>query len=65
MQAMVELQTVVADSKSTSEQIEEKLKVVRIARQKAKADLAAAQKNLMPLLTLDQEAVLVALGYFD
>ena len=38
---------------------------VRAAREKAKADVAAAQKDLLQLLTPDQEAVLVVLGYID
>jgi hypothetical protein len=38
---------------------------VRSARQKARIDLAAARKDLLQLLTLDQEATLVSLDYLD
>jgi len=64
-QALTELRTVVIDPNATAEQIKEKTAVVRTTRQKAKSDLAAAQKDLIPLLTQDQEAVLVVLGYLD
>ena len=63
--ALAELKTAVADASSTPEQIKAKLGAVRSARQKAAADLATAQKNLLPLLTADQEAMLVSLGYLD
>ena len=61
----MELRTVVSDPNATTEQIREKAFAVRTARQKAKANLAAAQKDLLRLLTQDQEAVLVVLGYLD
>ena len=63
--ALAELTTALADTTSTPEQIKAKLAAVRNARQKAAADLAAAQKALLPLLTADQEATLVSLGYLD
>jgi hypothetical protein len=65
MQALMELQTVATDPNATTEQIKEKATAVRTVRQKAKADLAAAQKDLVQLLTQDQEAMLVVLGYLD
>ncbi len=65
MQKLTELQTTLADPNATSEQLQEKMTAVRSARQKAKAELAAARKDLLQLLTLDQEATLVSLGYFD
>ena len=61
----MELQTVATDPNATAEQIKEKTMAVRTARQKAKADLAAAQKDLLQLLTQPQEAILVVLGYLD
>ena len=64
-QALMELRTVAVDPNATTEQIKEKAAAVRTARQKTKADLAAAQKNLVQLLTQDQEAMLVVLGYLD
>jgi hypothetical protein len=63
--AMADLQTALADKKSTPETLEEKIGAVRLARQKAKDKLDLARKDLLELLTLDQEAVLVSLGYLD
>jgi len=63
--ALAELTSTLADATSTPEQVKAKLAAVRIARQKAASDLAAAQKALLPLLTADQEATLVSLGYLD
>jgi septal ring factor EnvC (AmiA/AmiB activator) len=65
MQAMADLQTALADAKTTPDQIKEKVAAVRAARQKARAELEAAQKDLLELLTSDQEAVLVSLGFLD
>jgi outer membrane murein-binding lipoprotein Lpp len=65
MQKLVELRTALADPNATSEQFKEKTAAVRSARQKAKTELAAARKDLLQLLTLDQEAMLVSLGYLD
>ena len=45
--------------------IREKESGVRAAREKGRADLAAAQRDLVLLLTAGQEAVLVALGILD
>jgi hypothetical protein len=64
-QKLTELQTMLADPKTTSEQLKEKIAEMRSARQKAKAELEAAQKDLRKLLTLNQEAVLISLGYLD
>ncbi len=65
MQKLVELRTALADPNATAEQFKEKIAAVRSVRQKAKADLVAARKDLLQLLTLDQEATLVGLGYLD
>jgi len=65
MQALMALQTAVTDPNATTEQIREKAAAVRDARQKARADLAAARKDLIQLLTQDQQAMLVLLGYLD
>jgi hypothetical protein len=64
-QAMMDLLTATNDPKTTPEQLKEKLAAVRAARQKARADLAAARKDLLELLTGDQEAVLVGLGVLE
>jgi Spy/CpxP family protein refolding chaperone len=63
--AIADLRASVTDAKSTPAQLQEKIAAVRKARQQAQADLAAAQKQLLELLTPDQEAVLVSLGYLD
>jgi hypothetical protein len=65
MVALMELRTVALDPNATADQIKEKAAAVRAARQKAKAEVAAAQKDLVQLLAPDQEAILVALGYLD
>jgi len=65
MQALFELQTVLKDSKATAEQIKEKVTAVREARRKARAEFEEAQKDLLPLLTLDQVAALTEMGYLD
>jgi hypothetical protein len=63
--ALTELKTALADTTSTPEQIKARVAVVRHARQRAATDLAEAQQALLPLLTPDQEATLVSLGYVD
>ena len=63
--ALAELKTALADPTSSPVQLKAKLAAVRSARQKAALDLASAQKNLLRLLTADQEATLVSLGYID
>jgi chromosome segregation ATPase len=63
--ALAELQTALADGKTTPDQLKEKLSTLRAARQKTKTDLAAAQKELAALLTPDQQAALTSLGYLD
>jgi alkanesulfonate monooxygenase SsuD/methylene tetrahydromethanopterin reductase-like flavin-dependent oxidoreductase (luciferase family) len=64
-QAQADLQAAVNDPKASPEEIKEKVAALRKAREKAKADLEAAQRDLVELLTAYQEAVLVGLGYLD
>lgn len=64
-QAQADLQAVLKDPKSPKAEIEEKVAAVRKARQKARADLEAAQKDLQEMLTPAQETILVSLGYLD
>ena len=64
-QKLMELRTALADPNATSEQLKEKIGAVRDARMKSKAELAAARKDLLELLTPDQEAILVSLNYLD
>jgi hypothetical protein len=61
-QALTDLQTALADSKTTTEQLKEKMEVVRDAREKTKLDMETARKELLLLLTTDQEATLVGMG---
>lgn len=65
MEALMDLRTATADPNATAEQVKEKAAAVHAARQKARQDLVASQKDLLQLLTPDQEAVLVMLGYLD
>jgi len=65
IQKLMELRSALADPNATSEQLKDKMTAVREARRKARAKLAAARKDLLELLTPDQEAVLVSLDYID
>jgi len=65
MQAAAELQAVLSDPKATDEQVAQKLAALRALRAKTQAALLDAQKELLELLTPDQEAALVSLGYLD
>ncbi len=64
-QAQADLQAALADAKTSVAEIQEKTAALRKAREKAKADLDAAQKDLLLVLTADQQLVLVSLGYLD
>ena len=62
---LVELQTLVDANDTPGWQLLDKLAAVRAARAKATRELTRAQQDLLPLLTTDQIAVLVALGYLE
>jgi hypothetical protein len=64
-QAMADLKAAAADAKTSPDELKKKVAAVRIARQKARDKLEAAKKGLLELLSPDQEAVLVGLGYID
>jgi hypothetical protein len=64
-QAMIDLQKAIADPNSTPQQIKEQVAIVRASKQKAKAEAEAAEKELLRLLTPEQEAVLVSLGVIE
>jgi hypothetical protein len=64
-QAQAELKATLADPKHTKEEVGEKIAAVRKARQTARASLEAAQKDLLQLLTAQQEATLKDLGYLE
>jgi hypothetical protein len=65
IQAQADLQAALADPETSDDSVRERLAVLREARQKARVELAAATKDLLELLTIDQEAMLVSLGYLD
>ena len=62
---VAELRTLLNDAQTNDKQLFDKLTAIRAARARAVRDLAAAQEELQPLLTLDQQALLVSLGLID
>jgi len=64
-QAQRDLRTALDNKDTPADQIQAKLTALREAREKAKADLSAAQKDLREVLTQRQEAVLVMMGQLD
>lgn len=60
-----ELQTTLENTSATPEEIKSKLTALRTAKEKAKQELAVAQKDLREVLTLRQEAQLVVMGLLD
>ena len=62
---VTDLQTAIADTNTTEKQLKDHVMVVRAARARTQAEKAAAQKELRLLLTSQQEAVLVTLGYME
>lgn len=65
VQARADLRAALDDEKSSPDVVREKVAAVREARGKARAALAGVAKDLLELLTADQEAVLVALGHLE
>jgi len=63
--ATADLRTTIDNKSASSEEIGKKLTALREAREKAKADLVAAQKDLKELLTQRQEATLVMMGMLE
>src|SRR5262245_58252010 len=55
-QAQAELKSTLNDPKHTADEVKEKVAAVRKAREKARADLETAQKDLRRLLTSEQDA---------
>jgi len=64
-QASRDLDKVIKDKGATEDQVKEKLTAFREARDKSRAELASAQKELKDVLMPRQEAVLVSDGYLD
>ena len=60
-----ELRDLLENKDATAEQITAKLTALREAREKAKTNLTAAQKELKEVLTQRQEAVFVTMGMLE
>lgn len=60
-----DLRNVIKNKEAPAAEVTAKLAALRDARTKAKAELAAAQKELVEVLTPKQEAVLVARGTLE
>ena len=60
--ATKDLRTALADPNTSAQTIDLRLHAWRDAHEKAKSDLAAAQKELIDVLTIRQEATLTGLG---
>lgn len=63
-QALTDLKAAVA-AKAGDQILKDRLAVVRDARAKTQLEVQLARQELQPLLTLDQEAALVSLGYLQ
>ena len=63
--AMAELHSALAEPDTKADVIKAKLDQVRAAREHAEHDLAVAQAELKPLLTIRQESILVANGMLE
>ncbi len=59
------LETTLENAAATPEEIKAKLTALRAAKEKAKAELATAQKDLREVLSLRQEAQLVLMGMLN
>lgn len=63
--ATAELRTALENKETKAEELVAKLKTLREARDKARADLATAQKELKEVLTQRQEAAMVIAGLLE
>ena len=63
--ASADLRTALENKDTPADQINAKLTALREARDKARAEVAAAQKELKEVLTPRQEAVLVTMGMLE
>jgi len=64
-QASADLRKLLEDKAASEDQIKQKLTAFREARDKARTELASAQKELKEILMPRQEAVLVSSGMLD
>ena len=65
MKAQNELNTTLENKSAAADDIKAKLKAYRDAREKARAELQAAQKELKEVCSVRQEAVLVMTGMLE
>jgi chromosome segregation ATPase len=63
--AQAQLRTTLENTSATPEQVKKDLTALREAKEKAKQELAAAQKELQKVVTVKQEANLVLMGLLD
>lgn len=63
--AQADLKTVLDEPKHSKAEVDEKIAAVRKAREKAREEYAAAQRDLMQLLTPSQQAIMVGLGHLE
>ncbi len=64
-QALADLRTAAADRALSDAKLKRQLDIYRVARERARHELELARQDLRRLLTPDQEALLVLLGYFE
>jgi Spy/CpxP family protein refolding chaperone len=64
-QAQAELKTVLDDPKHSKADVDEKIAGIRKAREQARANLEEAQRDLMRMLTPDQQLIMISLGHLD
>lgn len=64
-QAQAGLRALLADPKHSKDDVQALVTAVRKARDNARTELAAAQRELRQLLTEEQQVVAVSLGYLD
>jgi hypothetical protein len=63
--ALTELQTAADDTKTSPDDLRDKVAAVRAARAKARDELRTTQQELLQLVTPTQEAILIGLGYLE
>jgi hypothetical protein len=63
--AQTELRTALDDRTTRGYDLAERMTAFRAARDKARADVAAAEKEVESLINARQEGILLALGYID
>jgi hypothetical protein len=63
--AQADLRAALDDKSTSPEEINKRLAALREAREKARADRTAAQKELKEVLSARQEAVLVSMGMLE